>query len=96
MQHKHKGPRQDEQSGSTGTHNGFHTNIVEFSQNNLSVYSQLRVASDYMSFYLIVCFMPFNDKESNVLTYVEHCMTEIFGHKLFGKTFLLTNRIPIL
>jgi hypothetical protein len=26
---------------------------------------------------------------------VEQCMTEISSHKLFGKVFFLTNRIPI-
>jgi hypothetical protein len=61
MQHNHIGPRQNEQSGSTGTHNNFHASIVKFSQSNLSMYSQLRVAR-VLAIYLKVRFMSFSDK----------------------------------
>jgi hypothetical protein len=39
----------------------FHTNIVKFSQNNLSMYPQLRVVK-VLVIYLKVCFVSFNDK----------------------------------
>jgi hypothetical protein len=90
VQHKHRGPWYDEQSGSTGTHNGFsHQHCENF----------LRITSQYTcNFVLTGVTCPFISefascrptmKRAMFQHLIEQCKTEIYSIYSFSTVFCL-------